>query len=147
MTGDHGVPDMDVPDMILPDRQFRWEEVYMSVSIELVEHTIEVLQGFVAQWRAAEGLSLADDTAHRLMAATCSALGGLIAAHAAHNRQGGARELVDQIHGFLGRPHAVENLEAVRQGDVDADIIDALIALAPRVRAKLPESEEDRQRA
>jgi hypothetical protein len=119
------------------DHQYQWEEVYLSVSEELVEDTLDVLRCYLTLLWPQGGLPTGDDvTAHRALAATCSTLAGLISAHEAHHHRSGARELVLHILDFLEKPQAREHLDAVRRGrDVSPDVVDALIALEPRIKA------------
>jgi hypothetical protein len=88
----------DVPESLPLLHQYRWDEDYMSVSIELVEDLMDLLRSYMARsWPV-------------------------------------AYELVLQIDDFLKRPQARERLDAVRgDPDVAPDIVDALIALEPRV--------------
>jgi hypothetical protein len=122
------------------DHQYRWEEVYLAVSGELVDDTIDVLRCCLTLLWPEGGLPIrGGDAAHRVLAATCSTLAGLISAHEAHHHRGGARELVLQILDFLEKPQAREHLDAVRRDrDVSPDVVDALITLEPRVKALWP---------
>jgi hypothetical protein len=126
-------------------REFNWEGVYMAVSVELVEHVIDVLRAHLAAGWPEEGLSVEDDAAHRLIATSCSALGGLLNAHAAHYRRHGARELVFQIQDYLidarGEVRAEQDvkaeLEALRDERwIKPEALDALLALRGRLVSK-----------
>jgi hypothetical protein len=90
-----------------------------------------VLRCYVAQWRPPEGVDPEDQAANSLMAATCSALAGLMAAHEARNRLHGAPELLDQIEDFVSLPFARKDLEALRE---QPELIDALLALRRKER-------------
>jgi hypothetical protein len=57
------------------------------------------------------------------------ALAGLLASRAAHNTQGGAPQLIDQIDNFLQGRDAREYLEDLRGRQDTAYIVDALLAL------------------
>jgi hypothetical protein len=71
------------------------------------------------------------------MAATCTALGGVIAAEAATVRYGGAREIVLLIQDFLASARAGELLDAVRTDrDVDADVVEALKSAAGPIQKR-----------
>jgi hypothetical protein len=130
----------DVTESLPLDHQSHWEEVYLSVSEELVDDTLDVLRCYLTLLWPQGGLPIRGDIAtHRVLVATCSTLAGLISAHEAHHHRGGARELVLQILDFLGKPQAREHLEAVRADrDVSPDVLDALIALEPHVKALWP---------
>lgn len=134
MTGER-----DVTENLPLDHQYRWEEVYLSVSGELVDDTLDVLRCYLTLLWPEGGLPIRDgDATRRVLAATCSVLAGLISAHAAHYHRGGARELVLHILDFLEQPQAREHLEAARHDrDVSPDVVDDLMALEPRVKAMM----------
>jgi len=134
----------DVTESLPLDHQYRWEEVYLSVSGELVDDTLDVLRCYLTLLWPQGGLEIRDGAAHRVLAATCSVLAGLISAHAGHYHRGGARELVLHILDFLEKPQARERLEAVRRERyVVPDIVDALLALEPRIKAKMARRQPD----
>jgi hypothetical protein len=124
----------------------RWDENYMPVSKQLLAHLIAVLHGHVARWEWSQGASDEAQEYYELMAATCTALGGAIAAEAANERHGGAREIVLLIQDFLEWVRADEHLDAVRTDpEVDGEVVEALKALHGPLRkrrrddvAKLP---------
>jgi hypothetical protein len=54
-----------VPQIYPFGREFRWEEVYLSVAVEFVEHIIDVLRAHLAHSWPEEGLEIRDDTLRR----------------------------------------------------------------------------------
>ena len=112
-------------------------EAYMSVPIWTIDDAIATLQGHVARYSVG---TIPDDTGVTgLMLATCRTLAALLEAKAARADHYGAYEMIEQLDYFLGFPDAREHLEAMRKRGVDPDIVDALLALEPRVKAKRPQ--------
>ena len=125
----------DVTERLPLDHQYRWEEVYLSVSGELVDDTLDVLRCYLTLLWPQGGLEIRDGAAHRVLAATCSVLAGLISAHAGHYHRGGARELVLQILDFLEKPQARERLEAVRRERYVVPEVQCSTSFPPTTRA------------
>jgi hypothetical protein len=112
-------------------------EAYMSVPIWTIDDAIAVLQCHVARYSVG---TVPDDTGlSRLMLATCRTLAALLEAKTARADHYGTFEMLEQLDYFLGFPDAREHLEAMRERRVDPDIVDALLALEPRVKAKRPQ--------
>jgi hypothetical protein len=118
----------------IPDPQGFDEEhsTYIPVPSAVVDYTIDLLQCFVAQYRADEGVAPDDRACDALAAAAGHATAGLRNAQTAYYLQGGARELVEQIDGFLQWHDARAYLDALRDQYESADIIEALAALHDR---------------
>jgi hypothetical protein len=116
------------------------------VPYDVLSDAVTVLQCYVAGWNEPEDVGPDERASTALMIATCRTLAALVAAGYARTDEGGAYALVQQIRDFFGGSAALRQLEAVRGRDVDPDIVDALVALAPRVQAKLPEPAADQQR-
>ena len=57
----------------------------------------------------------------------------------ARDKNTGAYELCEQLDHFLGFTDIRPDIEAMRKRGVDPDIVDALLALEPRVKAKRPQ--------
>src|SRR5205085_1069635 len=110
---------------------------YTPVPSWAVYDAIAVLQCHVARYSVG---TVPDDTGlSRLMLATCRTLAALLEAKTARADHYGAFEIIEQLDYFLGFPDAREHLEAMRKRGVDPDIVDALLALEPRVKAKRPQ--------
>ena len=73
------------------------------------------------------------------MMATCRTLAALLEAKVARGTNTGAYELCEQLDQFLGFTDIRPDIEAMRKRGVDPDIVDALLALEPRVKAKRPQ--------
>jgi hypothetical protein len=100
---------------------------YTPISKQLLAHLIEVLCGHATRWEWSQGSPAEAQEYYELMAVTCTALEGVIAAEAATVRHGGAREEVLLIQDFLASARAGELRDAVRTDrDVDGDVVDAL---------------------
>jgi hypothetical protein len=86
----------------IPDPQGFDEEhsTYIPVPSAVIDYTIDLLQCFVAQYRADEGVAPDDRAWDALAAAAGHAAAGLRNAQMAYYHQGGVRELVEQIDQF-----------------------------------------------
>jgi hypothetical protein len=71
----------------------------------------------------------------RLLLATCRTLAALVEANMAHDKNSGAYEICEQLDHFLGLTDIRPDIEAMRKRGIDPDIVDALLALEPRIVA------------
>jgi hypothetical protein len=111
-------------------RPFKWEEMPKAVSVQLVEHVMGVLRAHLARSWPAGGLPIHDDADHRLVAATCSALGSLVEAHAAPHHRHGVRELALQIQDLLHAPPKAGEIQSLRDDrDITPAVYYSLLAL------------------
>ena len=99
---------------------------------DVVLEVIDVLRCYLALWEPPPDLEARRQAATALAASASGALADLLDAYAAHNRQGGARELVGQIDFFLQWHDARAYLDALRDRCESADIVEALAALHDR---------------
>src|SRR4051812_27848589 len=92
------------PQITLPiptRRPVSWAGNDVSGPGDVVLDIIDVLRCYLAMWEPPADLEPRKQAANALPACASGALADLLDAYAAHNRQGGARELVEQIDGFL----------------------------------------------
>ena len=92
---------------------------YIAVPYDTVYRAIDALRTRVAEWDPE--LSYHPDhepasSSTAWAAASARALAGLISAMVHHGREGGMRELVEQISEFLSKPHARAYLEGLHEG-------------------------------
>jgi hypothetical protein len=123
------------PQITLPiptRRSVSWAGNYVSVPADVVLEIIDVLRCYLAMWEPPPDLESRRQAATALAASASGALADLLDAYAAHNRQGGARELVEQIDGFLQWHDARTYLDALRDQCESADIVEALATLYDR---------------
>ena len=123
------------PQITLPiptRRPISWAGNYVSVPADVVLEIIDVLRCYLAMWEPPPDLEARSQAACALAASASGALADLLDAYAAHNREGGARELVAQIDGFLEWHDARTYLDALRDQCESADIVEALTALYDR---------------
>ena len=123
------------PQITLPiptRRPISWAGNYVSVPADVVLEIIDVLRCYMAIWEPPPDLESRNQAATALAASASGALADLLNAYAAHNRQGGARELVEQIDEFLQWPDARTYLDAQRDQSERADIVEALATLYDR---------------
>jgi hypothetical protein len=133
------------PQITLPiptRRPISWAGNYVSVPADVVLEIIDVLRCYLAMWEPPPDLASRNQAATALAASASDALAALLAAYAAHNRQGGARELVAQIDGFLQWHDARTYLDALRDQSESADIVEVLATLYDRrVSQRTPPTE------
>ena len=123
------------PQITLPiptRRPVSWAGNYVSVPADVVLEIIDVLRCYLAMWEPPPDLQLRNQAATALAATASGTVADLLDAYAAHNRQGGARELVEQIDGFLQWHDARTYLDALRDQCESADIVAALADLHER---------------
>jgi hypothetical protein len=113
-------------------RPVSWAGNYVSVPADVVLEVIDVLRCYLAMWEPPPDLESRRQAATALAASASGALAALLDAYAAHNWQGGARELVEQIDGFLQWHDARAYLDALCDQCESADIVEALAALHDR---------------
>jgi hypothetical protein len=109
------------------DRPSYWGDRYMPVPCDLVADIVEVLCEHLTLFQWIQGTPAQVHAYYRLMAGTATALGGLLGARAARERQAGARALLALVQDFLDHPEARQYLEAMRgQPDVEGDVVNGL---------------------
>jgi hypothetical protein len=103
-----------------------------------VYDAIAVLQCHVARY---SGVGMIPDETGitRLLLATCRTLAALVEANMARDKNAGIYELCEQLDRVLGFTDIRRDIEAMRPRGVDPDIIEALLALEPRIKAKRPQ--------
>jgi hypothetical protein len=88
---------------------------YVTVGEEQLYGAIDALRVRVAEWDAFVGDERADEASRARLADAAQALADLLAAIAAHEREGGIRELVRHIAAFMSDSDARAYLDALRE--------------------------------
>jgi hypothetical protein len=101
---------------------------HILVPGRVVDSTINMLQGMLAQWTREIGCVPDEGIWAELMTAAGHALGGLVAAHAGEYIETIVAQLVRQIGWALKWQDVDKDLQAVRTAE-NADIVDALLGL------------------
>jgi hypothetical protein len=120
----------------------------IAVPAVVVDCAIDVLQGFVVQWKQNEGSEQIDEIWDLLAEAAAHALGGLMAAWAAYYHGDKTHYLVEHIARFLQTPdparYREEELRGLRRDPERGYIADALIALLQESERRRKERAEQR---
>jgi hypothetical protein len=109
-----------------------WTGNYVSVPADVVLELIDVLRCYLAIWEPPPDLESRNQAASALGASAAGALADLLDAYAAHFRQGGTRELVEQIDEFLQWTDVRAYLNALRDQSERVEIVEALATLYDR---------------
>jgi hypothetical protein len=113
-----------------PTHRTDWGAQYVAVPAALLDYAADVLQCYVAQWRADRGGCIPDEAKSASLAVAAShALAGLLGAQKASEDQGGLSQLVEQIEDWLLWRDAREWLESRRAWREAEYIINGLLAL------------------
>src|SRR5437762_891333 len=113
------------PHITLPisgDRSLFWGADFVSVPADVLLNIVDVQRCYLALWKPPPSLEPREQAITVLAARSAGVLSDLLDAYAAHNRQGGARALVEQLDEFLQWPDIRTYLEELRDQRESGDI-------------------------